>query len=837
MEKQTVEQFIKSRVKMVDDNDELHARRVRVWVKNWNFYRGNHYGDFDSSGNWVQLPDNQTEDLRFTDDFMFYVEAKATQWSQSEPELAIEPTCKNNKVKAAIRHIEKELQTYRRHYWTPDFMQSMAKYAMLSTCYFIHTRPKLSEDSTVKIPSFKSKEIRGDGSWFCDCGESGNGAVESCPECKQSVASLPGEAVSASVPSGMEEIPTVDVEIELVDPMEIKLDPKCRAASISMADWMRRERYVRDYDVDNMYPDWRKDQDNTVGPVASSDVLDYKRSLEENPNGLTKTSKKPDESTLLRRQYWFEPKTYKSFKAPQDETFAGVNFKTGDTLIGKFPKGLYIDQVNGKYLKLFNESKNDRWVGAVDTIDPTSPYGRGFSGLVNLQEMLDEGVSLGFAYMMKDALGLQIYDPMMLEASDVQSTRVGGALPLKPGAQIDGRPISAAMINVENKPLSPFTIPFLQMIDSKMPHAAGGAYDVLGGGAGTGAGAKTLGGQQEQLATATGMIGPALALRAHAEVKAFTQYLEHIQQFGSDEHYQQVAGEWGAEDAQAFMGINLHKDILMLPVANSEVPRTARDRKENVSIAIQSGLANPDMPISPGVRRYGLEQLRIPIEFDPAEQIRRVGEALLEKMRQAASYVSSMPTNGEPEVMAQAIASVATLVPQRDGDSLPVIKEVFQEALRAMLEEEETDKNLESAIIMKISEIEHMDVALATDNNAKQALAAAPMAMAQAKLEQSMALEGEDAGEAAKAQAEAQMEQSSHESELEGQQAAVQARLDSKDKAEQGSLEEQKQRGARDQREHESKEAALQRAHDLSMAKIQSQQKAQQAKQKPKAKK
>lgn len=831
-ETKTVSQFVKSRIEMVDANDEQHTARVRGWIKNWMFYRGNHYGDFDRAGNWVQLPDSQTEDLRFTDDFMFYCEAKATQWAQSEPELSIEPTCGDNyKVKAAIRHIEKELVKYRQNYWTPDFMQSMAKFAMLSTSYFIHTRPKLSEDSSIKIPSFSPKEIKGASAWFCEkCGEAGNGEMQTCPSCGSPAVSMPGDDIVAPYPSGMEELPSIDIDVELVDPMEIKLDPKCRAAKIVTADWMRRERYVRDYDVDAMYPNWREQSDNTDGPTVKSDVLDYKSSLEQNPAGLMK-DEKSDRSKLLRRQYWFDPKTYKTYVVPADEVFAGVQFHKGEKFIEKYPKGLYVDQINSKFLKLFNESKNEQWVGGVDTIDPTSPYGRGFSGLVNLQEMLDEGVSLGFAYMMRDALGLTIYDPMMLEASDVESTRVGGALPLKAGAQIEGRPITAAMINVENKPLSPFTIPFLQMIDQKMPHAAGGAYDVLGGGGGVGAGAKTLGGQQDQLATATGMIGPALALRAQAEVEAFIQYLTHIQEFGSEEHYKVVAGEWGADDAASFREIKLNRDINIIPVANSEVPRTQRDRKENVAIAIQSGLANPQAPILEGVRRYGLEQLRIPVEHDPTAQVRRVAEALLEKMRQAAKYVQSMPNNGNIQLLAQAIGAVAPLTKQRDGDSLPIIKEVWQEALRSMVEDEDADQSLEAALMLKIDEIEQMDVGLAQDMSAKQVLAAAPMAIAQAKLEQEMAPEGEDAGEAAKAQAEAQMEQSTHESELEGQQTAVQAQLDAQAKEQDAMLEAQRQQESERQRQHESSEASAQREHDLKMAKIQNQQKATLAKQ------
>jgi hypothetical protein len=814
----TVADFLKELVRMVDDEgNRYHVQRVRTWVKNWAFYRGSHYGGFDRVGNWVNLPDNQTEDLRYTDDFAFFVEAKATQWSKSEPELSIKPVCDDAPTKGAVRHIEKELIRYRKSHWTDSFQQSMAKFAMLSTCYFVQTRPKVSE-KTDKYPKFSSKLVKSSQMWMCaGCGEAGNDdedeAMENCPGCGNPVSKMPVSNGQISVSDELEEAPIVEVITELVDPMEVKIDPKCRGAKVSMADWIRRERYIRRYELDAMYPDWDKGKDYASEPSTRSDVLDYKRTLEQGVGGFT-YEQKNDSNVLLRRQYWFDCSVYKTFKITSDEEFADTKFTKGKTLYDYFPKGLYIDQINGKFLKLFSECKNSTWVGGVDTIDPTSPYGRGFSGLVNLQEMLDEGVSLGFAYMMRDALGLQVYDPMMVESSDVASTRVGGAIPLKPGAQMEGRPITAALINVENKPLSPFTIPFLQLIDSKMPHAAGGAYDVLGGGGGVGAGAKTLGGQEQQLQTSTGMIGPALQIRAKTEVDCFYQYLEHIQKYGSQNHYNTVAGEWGMGDAAAFLKCDIREDINIFSVPNSEIPRTQMEKRADVAIAIQSGLANPQAPIAAGVRRYGLEQLRMPVDEDPEAQTKRVGEALLERMRQAAKYVSSIPNSGDSTQLATAIASVAELTKQRDGDSLVIMKGIFQSALKSLTEDPDADPDFESALMMKLDEIEQMDVGVAKDASAKAALIQAPMAQAQAQMEQANQPPPEDAGAAAQAQAEAQKGQATHEANLESTQSMLDSQL-------QDNQQQQTDSESDKQREHEASEADKQRRHDLQLARIQ----------------
>jgi hypothetical protein len=815
----TVAEFFKAKIAMVEEDSDLRTKRVRTWIKNWSFFRGNHFGDFDRNGNWVQLPDSQTEDLRYTDDFAFYVEAKATQWTQSAPELAITPLSTNPKYTQAVRHIKKELESYRLNAWTPNFQQSMAKFAMLSTCYFIHTRPKLSGES-VSVPSFTEKEIKGKGKSYCEsCGWSGDEST-SCPECGVSVATQPGMTAKANMPSGVDKMPVVDIAVDLVDPMEICLDPKCRGASIPTADFMRRERYMRDYEVEVLYPDFSKATDLHSCPTDSSDILNYKQALEQNVSGLTIDQRK-SASNKLRREYWFDLKVYRNFAPDRDEKFAGYDFKAGVKLGEVFPSGVYLDQIDGKHMKIDDEDKNKVWVGGVDTIDPTSPYGRGFSGLVNLQEMLDEGVSLGFAFLMRDALGLQLYDPQMLEASDVESTRVGGAIPLKPGAQMEGRPISQALINVEHKQLSSFTLPFLQMVDSKMPHAAGGAYDVLGGGAGVGAGAKTLGGQQQQLQTAAGMVGPALQLRAQVEVDAFIQYLEHLQKYGSAEHFKSVAGEWGEQDAASFLQCDIRKHVLIVPVENSEIPRTQNDRKTDVTIAINSGLANPEVPILPGIRKYGLEQLRIPIEDDPTEQMRRAGEALLEKMRQASKYIRSIPGDtNDIQGMAEAVAAVAVLVRARDEGAIPVYKDVFQTYLRSTAEDLNPDEVLELAVQIKLDELEDFEVESATEMNAKQTISQAPMMIAQAQMQKAMEPEAEDAGEAARAQAGAQTEQKQAETQMEMEKEAFSKGLETQQKQLDHSENEA-------QRQHDSSEAEKQRSHDLKTSKIQAIQKTQ----------
>lgn len=838
-----ISEYAAKLIRMVDtEGEQERLIRIREWFLNFSFYRDQHYGTFNSQGVYQTLPDDEMEDLRYTSDFMFSIESQATQWTQSSPELDIEPGSDAIVAKSVARHVEKELEPYRERFWTDVFKQSQAKFAMLSTCYFINTRPKLS-DAQVKVPKFDQKQISSPSTFYCEkCGEATN-AGEKCPQCGGEMASSPGYDANVPIPSGVHSMQEIEPEVELVDPTEIKIDPKCRAGSISMADWMRRERYLRDYDAEALHPKWEDIVDSAATSTQRSDALEYKRSLEMSVGGQTQTSQENDSGRVLQRQYWFDAKVYRNHPPCEtDEEYGGVKFKAGERIIDRYPDGWYIEQFNGKAVALFNEDKNCRWVGGVDTVDPTSPYGRGRTGLRNLQEMKDEGVSLGFSYLMRAALGEGVYDPMMVESSDITTNKAGARYPLKPGAQIEGRDISKAVYNIPYQSINGnFIGEFLTIIDEAMPKAGGGTYDVLGGGQGEGAGAKTLGGQTQQLQTSAGMVGPALQLRAGAEIECFFQYLELRQRYGSDQSFMRIAGSWGDADAEAFRnckddkGKSLIREMVKITaVANSEIPRTQMDRRNDVGLAISSGIANPELPLIPGVRKYALEQLRIPIEDDPDQQSKRVAEALLEKMKQAAKYAQSMiqktGIQPDPAAVAEGISSVAPLLKQRDDGSLLVFKGVFQEFLRSAVDAEEgidADQSLQLAVQLKIDEIEQFDMGLAGDLSAKQALAQAPSAMAQQALEQ-----GGQQQEDPNAQASADQATAQNQAALEGQQADQQAAIQSNQTQDAAladansqhmqSVENDKQR-AHDAAESAAarKEAAIERVHQLEMAKHQ----------------
>lgn len=839
-----VAEYAAKLIRMVDEEGEMERLlRIRQWFLNFQFYRDFHYGTFNSQGIYQTLSDEEMEDLRYTSDFMFSIETQSTQWTQSDPEISLKEGADSNLAKSATRHAEKELEPYKEQYWTDVFKQSMAKFAMLSTCYFINTRPKLNPNSQVKVPKWNQKQISAPKTFYCEgCGDavSDKDAGETCPKCGTAMASSPSYDADASIPSGTHSMSDIVPEIELVDPAEIKIDPKCRAAKIDMADWMRRERYLRDYEAEGLRPGWEKITTTNSSPTQRSDALEYKRGLEMSMGGQTMTSQENESGRVLQRQYWFDKKVYRTYVCKTDCEYGGEKFKAGEKLIDRYPNGWYIEQFNGKAVALCDEDKNVRWVGGVDTVDPTSPYGRGRSGLRNLQEMKDEGMSLGFAYLMRAVLGTSIYDPMMVEASDYADNRVGGALPLKPGAQIDGRTIEKAVYNVPYQAINGgFIQEFLTFVDEAMPKAGGGTYDILGGGQGEGAGAKTLGGQTQQLQTSAGMVGPALRLEVANFIECFYQYLELVQAYASDRHYQDIAGSWGDADAEAFKnckdenGKSLIREMVKIKATkDSEIPRTQMERRTDVGLAIESGVANPQLPMIPGVRKYALEQLRIPIEDDPDEQSKRVAEALLEKMKQAAKYaqkmVEEMGIQPDPMAVAQGIASVAPLMKQRDDNSLPIFKEVFGEFLRSAVDSDEgidADQSLQQAVALKIDEIEQFDMGLAADMNAKQALAQAPGAMAEKALNN----EGQPPTEDPNAQAEADQSTAEHGAAIQSGQNQEQALMS----AHQSELETQSKTldhaEAERARQHEAsesaaarREAALQRAHDLQVAKQQS---------------
>lgn len=833
-----VAEFAAKLIRMVDTEGEAERiLRIRTWFLNTQFYRDYHYGTFNAQGVYQTLPEDEMEDLRYTSDFMFSIESQATQWTQSSPELSIEEASDDNQAKAVRRHVEKELEPYREKYWTDIFKQSQAKFAMLSTCYIINTRPKVDENASVTTTRFEDKQVSSPSTFYCEKCGAATAEGERCPECGGEMATSPGYDANVPVPSGTQSVPEIDIEVELVDPTEIKIDPKCRAMSIPMADWMRRERYLRDYEAEALHPKWQEVADGASQATQRSDALEYKRGLEMSMGGQTMTSQENDSGRVLERQYWFDKRVYRGYTVPADCEYAGVKFSAGDKLIDKYPDGWYVEQFNGKGVALANEDKNSRWVGSVDTVDPTSPYGRGRTGLRNLQEMKDEGVSLGFAYLMRAVLGTTIYDPMGIESSDYVNNRVGGAIPLKPGFNVEGRGIDKAMINVPYQTINGnFIAEFLTVIDEAMPKAGGGTYDVLGGGQGEGAGAKTLGGQTQQLQTSAGMVGPALQLRTQAEIECFFQYLELRQQYGSDASFKEIAGSWGDADAEAFRRCKdekgkslIRKMVKIVATADSEIPVTQMERRNNIALAITSGLADSSIPILPNVRKYGLEQLRIPIEDDLDEQGKRVAETLLEKMKQAAKYAGQMSeqmgAQPNPQAVAQAIAAVAPLMKQRDDNSLPVFKAVFSEFLRSAVDATEgidADPSLQLAVQLKLDEIEQFDVMLAGDMVAKQTMASAPQALAEKAMNDDGQPDPNEQANADKGVAEQgaaiQTDQNQQTALMTAHQAETQQQSQTADHAENEK-----------QRAHDSKEAALQRSHDLAMAKAQSQAKKQQS--------
>src|SRR5215813_492145 len=379
----SVAEYAAKIIRMADTEGERdHLLRVREWFLNWQFAKDQHYGTFNQSGQYQTLPADEMEDLRYTSDFRYALEVKATQWTQSSPELSINEGSDAQHAKAAARHAEKELEPYREKYWTDVFKQSMAKFAMLSQGYLINTRPKVSDAKEVKVPQFQQKQISAPTTFYCaNCGTATN-AGDRCPDCGGELASAPGYDSDVPVPNGLQSMPEIECEVELVDPIEIKVDPKCRAMRISQMDWLRRERYIRKYEADNLHPKWEEIVDSEGSNAPRSDVLEYKKALQQTSGTSTESERELDR--VLQRQYWFDKKVYKNYVCKADGQYGGQNFKAGEKLIDRFPHGWYIEQFNGKAVALFDEDKNDRWVGGVDTVDPTSPYGRGFSGLRNL---------------------------------------------------------------------------------------------------------------------------------------------------------------------------------------------------------------------------------------------------------------------------------------------------------------------------------------------------------------------------------------------------------------------------------------------------------------------
>lgn len=644
--------------KIDDENKEEEIARIRKWVKNRRFYRGQQRGFFDPSGEWIVInPDDykptEASMLVINNQVRPKIKTLGKEWSRSQSRLRCKSVSDDPANKGAARYSTSVLALYQRKQLTEDFKQRESKHAFLCGNYFRYTYySPHSRSGLMRVPDVEDKTIK-PGKDYSECSscdmtwdegdENTPDAGESCPECQEgTVEKKEFPSFQASVKSGYKKQHiTGDVYTELVDPMEIKVH--LRARTVETTPYLRRKRLVYNQLLKFEFPYAEFGSSGGVISPISYYTIELETSVGNRGGRLNSLSsmdyQNPVHEMVEFDQLWLDNSMYFNLKLKEDYQKAdGTILKAGTKLIDEYPDGWYLAKANNTLLDMRNEDKNEYWTHGNYDILTDSFYGDGLEDMMQHQQFINEMQSLLVENTIYNASPKIIFNPHLIE-HELLSGRPKEMTPMSPNARRDDEP-QKAVLQLEGMPLS--TEAHVAMENAKMDmNEMAGSSAALSGGSAAGV-PSTATGLAIMRDMAIALLGTALALKSLVEIEWSYQVLEHLQNHFVPERYAGLLGSYSVEEAQAFADCDIRNELEIIAEPGSWMPRTDLEVRNDfltylTAGGIPLGFANPQVPDA--VREQASEIFRMPFDMDKLMPARRIAQIRLDQILDIAEYL------------------------------------------------------------------------------------------------------------------------------------------------------------------------------------------------------
>jgi hypothetical protein len=744
--------YLLARLKHIDEEHADEEKyRGQVTLKNWMFYRGDHFGFVGRGGEWKRLID--TTGLHRFNQFGSIVDALAKEWAQSDPKIEVTARKGNDGAMVACAQVSQDVfDVVESGVWNEWFEQSMAKHAMLSRRYFIYTRPsKEVETESERVPLVAERNVKLPGTFLCGaCGAAGReeqALSGGCPKCGAAPEIVGGFDEQVEVRAGYEEINCAGLVSEIVDPAECKYDLSARGG-FENSDYFRRVRRTKRYRVENMYPAYAggaavENSREEFPTLENQQRLERAAGTGGYDGGDRGSVASTEDEIVFFKEYWLLPDYYRNYRAPVSETVGGVTLEADEGYIDKFPDGMCVVMCGDDILEICGESKNSRWTGGVYKIDPTSSDGKGLEDLIDIQEMQNEVVSLIFEHLMRNASPPTIIDEQLINGDDF--TGDPGTIAYTRKGFTRQRPISDFIYQMFGKQLGSDVFSFFEGTQAGMKSSAQ-VWDSMSGGPVQGT--DTFQGLALLRETSTSTLLPALAIKAWVKTQWAYQVLELVQKFWSKSQFLQLDKDWGESGYEWFMQCNVRRDLKISYKDGSHIPRTSLEKLSNILAFMEKGGGDPNIPIK--LKVMLARALGVDYEVETFSNDLRIAKLRLEKMKKgvgfyAARGVGLTEVEGEIVPDMRLVLAVSKLAPvQVRSDEHTIHIDFYIDQLKALEDNEDAVETqlLRAVLEQKIKEHDVAMVERQQEMNAMTVAANAPVAAAQADAENAKAEQG-----------------------------------------------------------------------------------------------
>lgn len=442
---------------------------------------------------------------------------------------------------------------------------------------------------------------------------------------------------------------------DLVDPLYITVDTS--ANDLESSTFIHCERMIQRAVLEAAYP-WAD-----ISSEPASTPLRIAEQLSQNVGANASTQLlATDQSTsgpfedIKYEEAWFAPCVYQDYVVETEEKIGDPQAPTltipaGTRFGDMFKKGLRINRAGKRILDIRDEDKNDVWSHCGYTINIDGFWCDDMvSQIVELQKRYNHLDAIQMANAMTHAITNLVFNRKYIDPAKYSSD---------PSRNIIVCEESAAMLDkLQGRAFD--VIPATPILAEVQEHKMNLAGDIQSN---TGSEPTFATKIDAPTRTATeagiardmqlGLIAPAMALRAQAEIKRKYQYLQICKDKFVKGQYANVLGKYKDYEIQAFLSCNIRQDIEITYAPGSHVPRTLGDKRRDLDElaqygGVEGGIYWPGWPKE--FRRKVIESRGNPVDIDADMPDRRNADKRLQQLQQ---YIAQ---NGQE--IAQEIANV-----------------------------------------------------------------------------------------------------------------------------------------------------------------------------------
>lgn len=291
------------------------------------------------------------------------------------------------------------------------------------------------------------------------------------------------------------------------------------------------------------------------------------------------------------------------FTINQDETIEEAFVRQ----FGSF-EGALIIMHGEQIIGIGNQHFTEEWFGVPWKIDAQSAFPQGEEQLLKLQDAATNIVSMVYSHTRRRASSTLVIDTYGgFDEDQVTNAGQPGAIlqrkhQLSETADVDWRKYIGYL---EPGALSADVYNFIQMIIDIAKEESGIFNETVGN---VDQNDETLGGRQMALSQSLGLMTPTMQAKAIAQIEATFVWLELWQKHAPDEAFELIKGtfeeEWKAEDIKAFKELDIRRELMVLVVDGTDIPRTQRELEERFFTAVQMGLFMEPNPLPIQLRSH-----------------------------------------------------------------------------------------------------------------------------------------------------------------------------------------------------------------------------------------